>query len=472
MIRADSGKGGKNHESCLLYANRVFVMTAGATLRLAERIASSSFKAMPENSITVAKQCLLDYIGVTFAGMREPLTRILLADVREAGGHPQSSIFGERDLATLDQAALVNGAAGHAHDYDDVHNDMTGHPTVPVAPVVLALAEVLGSSGADLINAFSAGVDTECILGRAMGNSHYARGFHATGTLGSFGAAAAAARLYQLDSQATARALGIAGTQASGLKSQFGTMVKPLHAGHAAQTGLSAARLARRGFESRTNILEISQGFAATQSQGLDQVRFDEAVLRDAYVPGICFKYHAACYLTHSSIEATRTLMQRHQLAARDVNAVEISVNEGHFGVCNIQSPGSGLEAKFSLRFTAAMAMAGEDTAGIDSYTDALTQRPELVALRDRITVNAWEHPRAESRVRMRVGGEWMEEDFNVAIPFTDLELQWQKLSAKFHALADPVIGRERANAIEQFCRTLESRTDLDPLFVMLRGQA
>ena len=447
-------------------------MTPGATLRLAERIADSHFRALPENSITVSKQCLLDYIGVTLAGMREPLTRILLADIREAGGNPQSSIFGELERATADQAVLVNGAAGHAHDYDDVHTDMTGHPTVPVAPVVLALAEVCNSSGADLINAFATGVDTECILGRAMGNSHYARGFHATGTLGSFGAAAAAARLYQLDSQATARALGIAGTQASGLKSQFGTMVKPLHAGHAAQTGLSAARLAKRGFESRTNILEVSQGFAATQSQGLDLARFDEALMRDAFVPGICFKYHAACYLTHSSIEATRTLMQRHQLAARDIDAVEISVNEGHFDVCNIQAPVSGLEAKFSLRFTAAMAMAGEDTAGIDSYTDALTQRPELVALRDRISVHAWEQPRAESRVRMSVGGEWLEEDFNVAIPLTDLDLQWQKLSTKFHALADPVFGRDRANTLEQFCRTLDSQTSLGPLFSMLRGQA
>ncbi len=444
-------------------------MKVGATMQLAERIASSRFDALPENARTVAKQCLLDYIGVTLAGMREPLTRILLADIREAGGNPQSTIFCEPERATLDQAALVNGAAGHAHDYDDVHNDMTGHPTVPVAPAVFALAEVRDCSGVDLINAFVVGVDTECILGRALGASHYARGFHATGTLGSFGAAAAAARLYRLDQQATARALGIAGTQASGLKSQFGTMVKPLHAGHAAQTGLSSARLAKRGFESRTNILEVAQGFAATQSQGFDPGRFDEAMHRGAYIPGVCFKYHAACYLTHSSIEATRTLMQRHQLAARDIDAVEIHVNEGHFGVCNIQQPASGLEAKFSLRFTAAMAMAGEDTAGIDSYTDALTQRPELIELRDRITVSAWDQPRAESRVRMHVAGEWLEEDCNVAVPLTDLDLQWYKLTTKFHALVDPLMGRERANSIENLCRTLDAQSDLDPLFALLR---
>ncbi len=229
-------------------------MTTGTTSRLAARTAHSRFEGLPPAAVTVAKQCLLDFIGVTVAGMREPLTRILLADVREAGGAPQASIFLESQKANLDQAVLVNGAVGHVHDYDDVHMDMPGHPTVPVAPVVLALGEARGASGAQMLAAFSAGVDTECIIGKALGPSHYARGFHATGTLGSLGAAAAASVLYGLDDEATARALGIAATRASGLKSQFGTMVKPLHAGNAAMNGLSAARLAQRGFTSRAGL--------------------------------------------------------------------------------------------------------------------------------------------------------------------------------------------------------------------------
>lgn len=447
-------------------------MKTGQTERLAQRIAGSPGQTLAIEPLTVAKQCLLDFIGVTLAGMREPLVQILLADIREAGGHPQASIFLEGERVTLDQAARANGAAGHAHDYDDVHNDMTGHPTVPVAPVVLALAEHLGSSGAAMLRAFCAGVDTECILGRALGPAHYARGFHATGTLGSVGAAAAAASLYGLDTDATARALGIAATQASGLKSQFGTMVKPLHAGHAAETGLSAARLARRGFTSRTNMIETAQGLGPTLSDSFDLQRFDKAIDTPAHTPDICFKYHAACYLTHSSIEATRTLMQRHQLAATDVDAVEIFVNRGHFGVCNIQNPTTGLEAKFSLRFTAAMAMAGEDTSGIDAYTDALTVRPELVALRDRINVLAWETPRAESRVRMKARGQWLEEDCNVAIPMKDLDLQWQRLLVKFHALADPVVGAAAADRIAGLCRTLETIDNPAPLFALLRGEA
>jgi 2-methylcitrate dehydratase PrpD len=447
-------------------------MTTGTTRQLAARISGGTFDDLPPAAVTVAKQCLLDFIGVTVAGMREPLTRILLADIREAGGAAQASIVLESQMASLDQAALVNGAAGHAHDYDDVHMDMTGHPTVPVAPVVLALGESRGLTGRQMLTAFSAGVDTECILGKALGPSHYARGFHATGTLGSLGAAAAAAVLYGLDEEATARALGIAATRASGLKSQFGTMVKPLHAGNAAMNGLSAARLAKRGFTSRTDMVETAQGLGHTLSDTFDAERFHKALNAPAYAPGICFKYHAACYMTHSSIEATRTLMQRHQLAATDVDAVEIHVNAGHFGVCNIQNPATGLEAKFSLRFTAAMTMAGEDTSGIDAYTDALTARPELNVLRDRITVKAWETPRAESRVRLRARGEWLQEDCNVGIPMTDLELQWQRLITKFHALVDPVLGPERARRIAGLCREFESVDNPAPLIDLLRGDA
>ena len=214
------------------------------TARLAARVASADYETIPAEAIEVSKQAILDFIGVTVAGMEEPLAAILRADAAEQGGNPQATIFATSERTSVQQAALINGSAGHAHDYDDVQSAMTGHPTVPVAPAVLALAEHQGFSGADVIKAFSTGVDTECIVARFAGNTHYLQGWHSTGTLGSFGAAAAAAVLMGLNEQQTARALGIAGTQAAGLKSQFGTMCKPLHAGHAAATGTQAASLA------------------------------------------------------------------------------------------------------------------------------------------------------------------------------------------------------------------------------------
>ena len=331
---------------------------------------------------------------------------------------------------------------------------MIGHPTVPVAPAVLALAEHLERNGADVLAAFCAGVETECILGRYAGPTHYAGGWHATATFGAFGAAAAAASLLRLDARHTAAALGIAGTRAAGLKSQFGTMCKPLHAGHAAATGVESALLASRGFSSRLDLLEAHQGFMATQAAGASLDRFYAALATRDFVPDICFKYHAACYLTHSAIEAALQVRRLHGLRPDDVAEVEIRVNRGHFDVCNIAAPATGLEAKFSLRFTAAMALAGEDTASIDLFTDALTARADLVALRDRVRVVAHEQPRPESVVCVvtRDGARY-ESEANVAIPATDLDAQWQRLAEKFHTLADPIVGPRRADEIEDGCR-------------------
>lgn len=446
-------------------------LSQGVTASIARRVADATFAGLSPEALTVTKQCLLDVIGVTLAGLREPLTQILLEETEDEGGNPQASILGAGRKASLAQAALVNGSAGHAHDYDDVNSAMSGHPTIPVAPAVLALAEYHGATGQELINALATGIDAECLVGRYIGPSHYGAGWHATGTFGSFGSAAASAALMKLDADATSRAFGIAGTQAAGLKSMFGTMCKPLHAGHAAATGLSAARLAARGFTSRTDVLEAEQGFGATQSKSPSDERLYEALSVPSFVPDTCFKYHAACYLTHSSIEATKALKEAHGLGPEDIETVEITVNAGHLGVCNIQEPSTGLEAKFSLRFTAAMALAGLNTASIDIFTDELTRDPTLVALRDKTRVRQYDDPRAESRVDITTSdGRTLTREENVGIPLRDLELQWQKLEAKFRALVDPMLGSNTAEQLVNWCKILEQHDDLTEFWNLLRN--
>ncbi len=436
------------------------------TRRLAARVAAAEFATIPDNAREVSKQALLDFIGVTIAGMEEPLARILREEALEQGGNPQATIIGTGERTSVQQAALINGSAGHAHDYDDVATAMTGHPTVPVAPVVLALAEQKRLSGAEVISAFATGVDAECIVARFAGNSHYQQGWHSTGTLGSFGAAAAAAVSLNLDEDATARALGIAGTQAAGLKSQFGTMCKPLHAGHAAATGAQAANLAAKGFSSRTDILEAEQGFVDTQSTSADPEKFDRALEDPSYTQDICFKYHAACYLTHSAIEATNLLCEQNAFDPNQIKAVTVVVDKGHFKVCNIQEPSTGLEAKFSLRLTVAMALAGLDTSSIDIFTDELTQTADVTRFRDKISVVAHETPSPDTIVRIETeDGATFEQAFNVAIPLTDLALQWQKLERKFRALVVPRLGAERAEEIIDLCHRLDELDDLSPLF-------
>ena len=436
-----------------------------ATMALAERVSSAEYEAMPANAREVAKQAIMDFIGVTLAGSDEPLANILKEEAAEQGGNAQASIIGGGFRTSTTQAALINGAAGHAHDYDDVHTAMSGHPTVPVAPAVLALGEHLNASGRDLIRAFCAGVDVECILGRYAGPAHYADGWHNTGTIGTFGAAAAAAALLELNAEKTDQALGIAGTRAAGLKSQFGTMCKPLHAGHAAATGLQSANLAARGFSSCTDILEAAQGFMDTQASSAELARFEQAMAKDAFTQDICFKYHAACYLTHSSIEATRALAASNQFNPQDIESIDIFVDKGHLRVCNIQEPKSGLEAKFSLRLTAAMALCDLDTAAIDLFDDAITRDERLVSFRDKVNVHAHDEPNPDSIVRITTSdGQSFEDAVNVAIPLRDLDLQWQKLTDKFLTLASPHLGEDGAARLADTCRNLETLASTEQL--------
>src|SRR5579864_4467555 len=282
------------------------------TRALAAQACSVSYDALPETVRELARQCVLDYYGVAFAGADDPLVQILLDELSEAGGAEQASVIGRRGRLPALSAALVNGAIGHALDYDDVNLAMPGHPSVAILPGLLALAEQRQSSGREVIAAFVAGYETACRIGMALKPGHYDLGFHATATVGSFGAAAACARLLGLDAEATARALGIAGTQAAGLKSQFGTMCKPFHAGKASQNGLLAARLAARGFSSRGDLVECVQGFAATHGPEFHPDAAFAEPPNGFHIRANLFKYHAACYLTHGPIEAARAVRERH----------------------------------------------------------------------------------------------------------------------------------------------------------------
>ncbi|HLK23622.1 MAG TPA: MmgE/PrpD family protein, partial [Caulobacteraceae bacterium] len=235
------------------------------TSALAHRLSRMSLQATTPEAITVAKQCILDWLGVALAGRNAPLVDILVDELAPADAADGASLVGRGRRARIDDAVLINGAMGHALDFDDVIMPM-GHPTAPVAPVALSLAEHRGASGGEALMAYIAGVEAECRIARLVGPSHYAKGWHATATLGTFGAAMAAARLLGLEDEALEHAFGIAGTQAAGLKSVFGTMSKPLHPGKAAANGLLAARLAARGFTSDVDILSSKQGFTDTQS--------------------------------------------------------------------------------------------------------------------------------------------------------------------------------------------------------------
>jgi 2-methylcitrate dehydratase PrpD len=433
---------------------------------MADWIAGLSHEDITTKALTWAKHAVLDWLGVTIAGAHEPLSDILIADALSEGATGSAHLMGRSERTLPSQAALINGSASHALDYDDVHLGLNGHPTAPMLPALLALAEQRGGTGREVLTAFIGAYEIECCIAAMIGNSHYDDGWHNTATIGTFGAAAACGKLLGLNGHDMATALGIAATQAAGLKSMFGTMCKPLHAGKAASNGLLAARLASRGFTGRTDALECSQGFADTQSRTFQALPIRPDPNAPYAVEANLFKYHAACYLTHSPIEAVASLRQAHQLTQGDVERIILYVPQGHLKVCNIPAPTTGLEVKFSLRHTAALALAGEDTASLRTYSDAMANRPDLVALRDQVEVVTKPFPRqspAAVDINLR-NGATVSTTLDVGEPAQDLEAQWVRLTHKFHSLVDPILGVDAAEACIDQCAHLETVMDLHTL--------
>ena len=421
---------------------------------------------IPDNATLWAKHALLDWFGVTIAGAREDLAPLLLEEF--GGKEGPVTLIGLNARAKAHDAALINGTLSHALDYDDVNRHMGGHPTAPVAAAALSLGEALGKSGRDTLLAFIAGYEVECQLGAMGSHSHYEQGFHSTGTIGTFGATAAAARLLGLDAQQTAVAFGIAASEAAGLKHNFGTMTKPLHAGKAAMNGVMAARLAARGFTARDDAIEAPQGFASSQIPKFTPLPVRPDASAPFEVEANLFKYHAACYLTHSTIEAIRDLKRRHNIGLGDVEKITLKVDPGHLKVCDIPEPKTGLEIKFSIRHLAAMALGGEDTAALGTYSDEMANRPvyrdgsRRVTLEPRATPPEGRHGAAVALV-LKDGRELLAET-NVGIPASDVAAQGEKLRAKFHSLAEPVIGRARAGEALRLIERFETLESLKPL--------
>jgi 2-methylcitrate dehydratase PrpD len=420
----------------------------GATRALADAVRGLRCEDISDDAREVARHCLLDFLGCALAGSREPLTEILVREIVQREGSAESCLIGHTGRAARLTAALVNGAAGHALDFDDTHTMMGGHPSVPVLPALLALTETERVNGAALLTALVAGIELECRLGLLLGAGHYLAGFHATGTLGTFGAAAACAHLMHLDGDQWLHALGLAGTQAAGLRSGFGTMAKPLHAGRAASAGLLSALLARGGFAGQPAILEAAHGFAGTHAGG-DPAASMLAQCADRFlIRNTLFKFHAACYLSHAAIEAAAQLRRHHGLNADGIRKVEVHVAPTLLDICNIQEPSTGLEGKFSLRVTTALALLGEDTTDLATFSDAKMRDPQLIALRDRVLVATRDLAPTEARVVIDTGAKTLEVQVDTGVPATDLAVQRERLQRKFLALATPVLGANRANRL------------------------
>mgnify|MGYP003665443578 CR=1 FL=1 len=397
-------------------------MSGQLTSALVQSCLSFKTVELPNRVVRMAQHCLLDWAAVTLGGISDPLADIITETVCSESEGGSCTLVGSTRRGSQMQAALVNGTISHALDYDDVNSRMHGHPTVAILPAVLAVAEAEGASGADLIRAFVGG-------------------FHATSTIGSIAAAAGCAVLLKLNKHQTETALALAATQSAGLKANFGTMAKPLHAGKAASNGVLAARLAQKGFSARTNIFERDQGFGLTMS---DDFSPGLAIGPDWEIEDNLFKYHAACYLTHSSIEALLKLRTREKIDPKDVAAVRLHVPEGHRKVCDLLDPQTALDVKFSIRHLAALALYGENTSSLALFSEDTARDPKLGALREKVELVHDGIPRVRYEVQAVVqtsDGRIMVAHHDVGEPARDLDAQEKALRAKTNALVDPILG-------------------------------
>ncbi|MEL6766549.1 MAG: MmgE/PrpD family protein [Pseudomonadota bacterium] len=424
-------------------------------------------EAMPPLARATARLSLLDWAAVALAGAEEPVSKIVRQAALRDGGRAEAGIIGSPVRLPARAAALVNGTVSHALDYDDTHFLHVGHPSVAILPAVLALAEAEGLPGRAVLPAALVGMEASCRVGHWLGTAHYNAGFHQTATAGGFGATIAAARLLGLPPEAVAMALGLASTRVSGLKSQFGTMGKPFNAGLAASNGVEAARLAAAGFLSAPGALEGPQGFGETHAQGGAAPVAALAGLGESWVfEQVSYKFHACCHGLHAMLEALGTMRN---VAPGSVAEVTIRTNPRWLKVCNIETPGTGLEAKFSYRHTAAMALAGWETGALASYSEAACTDPTLAALRTRVAVvsdSTVSDTATDVTVRLNDGTE-RRAAHDLATP-EPLEQR----RAKLHAKASALLGAAPAEALADRIESLETMDTPVTLAWLLTGDA
>jgi 2-methylcitrate dehydratase PrpD len=435
---------------------------------LVDFVLSLDLGAMPDAVAEAAGCCLTDWVGVALRGSTEPLAEALDAVLAAAGGEPQATVLGRGRRTSALLAALANGAQSHALDFDDTHLPSIVHGSAPVAPAVLALAEWRRCPGSLALAAFVAGFEVETRIGRVIGPRLADRGWHVTAVLGHFGAAAAAGKLLGLDAAQLSRALGIAGTQAAGLEQSFGTMCKPLHPGKAAMNGILAALLAREGFTGPTGMLDEPRGLAGTFLGAPDLTPALEDLGKRWEILGNSTKLYAACHLLHATIDAGRAIRQRAAPAAESIAEVECHVHPLALKVAAIPAPRSGLEAKFSAAYCAALALTRGDAAESEFVAPP---DPGLAGLAGRIRPVA--DPAlgiAEARMRVRLrDGRVLDEAVRAARGTPGHPVSRQDVEEKFRRLAGGVLPAAQTERLLENLGRFATLHDLEALMALTR---
>ncbi|HEV8308834.1 MAG TPA: MmgE/PrpD family protein [Methylomirabilota bacterium] len=415
-------------------------------------VAGTRYDELPKSALEAARLAVLDWWGVTVAGADEPVARILGDALGEAPG--PAAILGTPRTAAPLTATLLNGTAAHALDYDDVTLALPGHLTAPILPGLVALAELRGLGGRDLLAAFVLGVEVAARAGRALAPGHYRAGWHATTTLGRLGGAAAAARLLGLDGGRLDTAIGLAAAQAAGVQEAFGSMAKPFQVGRAAADALLSALAAEGGLTGPRGILD-TDAWARRLSPTWSPGRLAEGLGRDWAVTDLIFKRYPCCFGTHAAISGL--LAARAGLDVAAVTGIELEVGPTTLQVADLRAPETGLAGKFSMTYCGATAVARGHVRE-DDFADAAVRDPAVQRLATRVTLvpnPSFDETRARVTIRLADGRD-RERSVDLAAD-RDPEGTRRDLTEKFRRLVAPRQGAAEADRLVEAIGSLEA---------------
>ena len=442
---------------------------SGATATLCKFLSQRRAEDFPAEVRRAARRGLLDWIGCALAGSDHASLQPLLRVLTRISGQPAATVFGNRQKLGIMEASTANGYMGHVLDFDDTHLGGTIlHTSSPVLAALLALAESQQLSGRDFLTGYVCGFEAGIRCGQAAPRHHHG-GWHLTGTLGCLAAGVATGVALHLDPQHLNHALGIAATQAAGLQQNRGTMCKYLHAGRAASAGLLSGLLAQEGFDSALDIIEGKQGFSKIYSDVsapeklVSELGMQWEITRNGYKP------YASAAVLHPIVDAMREI---HQAArgsgaapsAANVDTIELKLSPYALSIAGVRAPESGMQSKFSVFHTAAVALLDSD-GGVAQYEDARVRDAAVLALRDKVKVSIIEDFRKEQcAATVVVAGSAFHATIEHATGTVNNPMSDERLAAKFYANAECIVGRSNAERIAGMVDELESLPDMAEL--------
>jgi 2-methylcitrate dehydratase PrpD len=463
-----------------------FPQAPGLTKSVAEFIVNTKYSDIPADVLALGKKSILDSFGIALAGSASQTGALARQYVQSLGADSvRATIIGSAMKAHTRFAAFANGVSIHADDFDDTQlaaakdriYGLLTHPSVAVLPPAFALCELERRSGRDLMLAYHIGVEVECKIAEAISPRHYDEGFHTTATCGSFGSAAACAKLRNLNLGQTTFALGIAATEGGGFRDNFGSMTKPFQAGRAAENGTVAAELAALGWTAADNILEAPLGFFQAAGGGFDPSaivgRFGKPWTMAS--PGVSIKPHPSGSLSHPAMGAMLQLIRQNDIKPADVEKVDIGANHAMLTSLLHHQPATGLQAKFSMEFCLAILLL-DRKAGLNEFQDAVTERRDVKDMIARINFHV--DPEAEKAGLDKMtsilsiylkNGKVLSGRAEFAKGSPANPMSYDEVADKFRGSAEfAKWPAAKTESIITFVKTLENATDVRPLAALL----